>query len=102
MARGQCLEGCRMAVSVIWSKSGQHLVDYENIDGIIVYQHSLPFEARGNAVLLIEYTVAILHEAYLLPKILSRADSYGCDMPRQMPRCSAAIASTAPAVRQLA
>jgi hypothetical protein len=26
-----------MAVSVIWSKSGQHLVDYENIDGIIVY-----------------------------------------------------------------
>ena len=38
-------------------------------DGIIVYRHSLPLEARGKAAFLIEYAAALFHQAVLLLRI---------------------------------
>jgi glycosyltransferase involved in cell wall biosynthesis len=56
-------------VSVICPKSAQYSLSYEEIDGIAVYRHPLPLEARGKAAFLIEYAAALFHEARLLLKI---------------------------------
>lgn len=56
-------------VSVICPVSKQHSQHYEIIDGISIYRHPLPLEARGIFGFLLEYSSALFHEARLLLKI---------------------------------
>jgi glycosyltransferase involved in cell wall biosynthesis len=56
-------------VSVICPKNEQHPLAFEEINGIAIYRHSLPVEARGKLGFLIEYASALFHEARLLLKI---------------------------------
>ena len=45
---------------------------YEIIDGIFVYRHPLPLEARGAAAYFVEYPVALFSEFVLSLKIWRR------------------------------
>ncbi|WP_119273288.1 glycosyltransferase family 4 protein [Taklimakanibacter deserti] len=56
-------------VSVICPKNEQHPLAFEEINGIAIYRHALPVEARGKLGFLIEYASALFHEARLLMKI---------------------------------
>ncbi|MGE3874321.1 MAG: glycosyltransferase family 4 protein [Parvibaculaceae bacterium] len=56
-------------VSVICPKNEQHPEAYEEIDGIAIYRHALPVEARGKLGFLLEYASALFHETRLLMKI---------------------------------
>jgi glycosyltransferase involved in cell wall biosynthesis len=56
-------------VSVICPKNEQHPEAFEEINGIAVYRHALPVEARGKLGFLLEYASALFHETRLLMKI---------------------------------
>jgi glycosyltransferase involved in cell wall biosynthesis len=56
-------------VSVICPKNEQHPLAYEELNGITIYRHSLPVEARGKLGFLLEYASALFHEARLLLRI---------------------------------
>jgi glycosyltransferase involved in cell wall biosynthesis len=58
-----------LQVSVICPKNEAYSAEYEEIDGIAIYRHSLPIEARGIAGFLLEYAFAMFHESRLLIKI---------------------------------
>jgi len=45
---------------------------YEVVEGIPIYRHPLPFEARGAAGYLLEYATALLWEAWLMWRIRLR------------------------------
>jgi glycosyltransferase involved in cell wall biosynthesis len=56
-------------VSVICPATEHYPARFEEIDGICIYRHRLPLEARGRAAFLLEYVTALLHEFRLLVKV---------------------------------
>lgn len=65
----KALRGAGWEVSVICPTSKQHPQTHEILDGIAIYRHSLPMEARHKLGFLFEYSAALFHEARLLLKI---------------------------------
>ncbi|SDF16651.1 glycosyltransferase family 4 protein [Limimaricola pyoseonensis] len=59
-------------VAVICPKGRGFEAPYERIEGVHIYRHPLPFEARGAAGYLLEYGAALWHEARLALKVLRR------------------------------
>ena len=59
------LQGAGYEVSIICPTGKGYEKKYEVIDGIHIYRHNLPLEARGAAGYLIEYTVALFWEFVL-------------------------------------
>ncbi len=59
-------------VSVICPKGKGHDASHEIIDGINIYRHSLPFEAKGGFGYLVEYASALFWEFTLSLKVLFR------------------------------
>ena len=57
------------AVSVICPKGRGHDASYECLEGIHIYRHPMPVEARGIAAYLIEYPVALFWEMWLSIKV---------------------------------
>jgi glycosyltransferase involved in cell wall biosynthesis len=56
-------------VAVICPQSEKHPEKYEEQEGIAIYRHPLPLEARGPLGFLIEYSSALFWESYCLLKI---------------------------------
>lgn len=56
-------------VSVICPATERYPARFEMIDGIAVYRHPLPLEARGRFAFLLEYATALFHEFRLLTKV---------------------------------
>lgn len=56
-------------VSVICPKNERHPETYEELDGIAIYRHPLPLEARGRFAFLFEYAAALFHEFRLLWRV---------------------------------
>jgi glycosyltransferase involved in cell wall biosynthesis len=56
-------------VSVICPKTKKYPLAFESVDGISVYRHPLPLEARGKFGFVVEYLSALFHECRLLAKI---------------------------------
>jgi glycosyltransferase involved in cell wall biosynthesis len=56
-------------VSVICPMNERHPASYEMLDGIAIYRHPLPLEARGRFAFLFEYAAALFHEFRLLLKV---------------------------------
>jgi glycosyltransferase involved in cell wall biosynthesis len=67
----QALRDTGWQVSVICPKTKKHPLAFEFIDGISVYRHALPLEARGKFGFVVEYLSALFHECRLLAKIAS-------------------------------
>lgn len=59
-------------VSVVCPQTEKYPLAYEVIDGIAIYRHPLPIEARGRFGFVAEYGAALFHEARLLLKVLRR------------------------------
>ena len=59
-------------VSVICPKGRGYTASKETIDGIHIYRHSLPVEARGAAAYLVEYPAALFWEFVLSLKVAWR------------------------------
>ncbi|MGE5267592.1 MAG: glycosyltransferase family 4 protein [Deltaproteobacteria bacterium] len=55
-------------VSVICPKGGVHRASYELLEGIHVFRHPLPVEARGPLGYLAEYSIALFYEFVLSVK----------------------------------
>ena len=71
-------------VSIICPQMKDYLTPYETIDGIEVYRHPLPLEARGALGYLLEYTTAIYWEIKLARKIYKKKPFqviHGCNPP---------------------
>ena len=66
------LRNAGYSVSVICPKGGGFEAAEETIDGIHVYRHSLPLEARGASAYLIEYSAALFWEFVLSLKVARR------------------------------
>ena len=56
-------------VSVICPTNDRHPETYEELDGIAIYRHPLPIEARGRFAFLFEYAAALFHEFRLLWRV---------------------------------
>lgn len=56
-------------VAVVCPQSGNHPQKYEEDEGIAIYRHPLPLEARGPLGFLLEYGSALFWESVLLLKI---------------------------------
>jgi glycosyltransferase involved in cell wall biosynthesis len=65
----QALRDAGWKVSVICPATERYPLHFEVIDGIAVYRHPLPLEARGAMAYLAEYSSALFHEARLLFKV---------------------------------
>lgn len=59
-------------VSVICPKGKGQNATEEEIDGIHIYRHSLPFEAKGALGYLVEYSAALFHQARLALRVRAR------------------------------
>jgi len=71
-------------VSIICPKGRGYETSRETIDGIHIYRHPLPFEARGAAAYLVEYSSALLWEFILSLKVAWRNGFdviHGCNPP---------------------
>ncbi|MCS3579048.1 glycosyltransferase family 4 protein [Bradyrhizobium elkanii] len=71
-------------VSVICPKGRGHDESYECLEGIHIYRHPMPVEARGIAAYLIEYPVALFWETLLAIKVAWKHGFdviQGCDPP---------------------
>jgi len=71
-------------VSIICPKMKGYTKSYEVIDGIEIYRHSLPLEARGALGYLLEYSSAIFWEFVLSWKIFFKKRFHvihGCNPP---------------------
>jgi glycosyltransferase involved in cell wall biosynthesis len=71
-------------VSIICPKMKGYNKSYEVIDGIEIYRHSLPFEAKGALGYLLEYSAAIFWEFFLSCKIYRKKRFHvihGCNPP---------------------
>jgi glycosyltransferase involved in cell wall biosynthesis len=71
-------------VSIICPKMKDYTNSYEVIDGIEIYRHSLPLEARGAFGYLLEYSVALFWEFFLSWKIYFKKKFqviHGCNPP---------------------
>jgi glycosyltransferase involved in cell wall biosynthesis len=56
-------------VSVICPTNERHPETYDELDGIAIYRHPLPLEARGRFAFLFEYAAALFHEFRLLWRV---------------------------------
>jgi len=56
-------------VSAICPKSTRHPESFEELEGVSIYRHALPIEARGSLAFMVEYVWALFHEARLLTEI---------------------------------
>jgi len=56
-------------VSVICPKGKGHQESFEKIEGVRVYRHDLPFEARGRLAYIAEYGTALYHQFRLAWRI---------------------------------
>jgi glycosyltransferase involved in cell wall biosynthesis len=65
----QSLNKAGWQVAVICPSSARHPEKFEEIDGIAIYRHKLPLEAKGRFAFLLEYTCALFHELRLLIKV---------------------------------
>ena len=71
-------------VSIICPKMKDYTSSYEVIDGIEIYRHSLPLEARGAFGYLLEYSVALFWEFFLSWRIYFKKKFqviHGCNPP---------------------
>jgi glycosyltransferase involved in cell wall biosynthesis len=71
-------------VSIICPKMMGYTSSYENINGIDIYRHRLPLEARGPVGYLIEYSVSLFWEFCLSWKIFFKKRFHvihGCNPP---------------------
>ncbi len=71
-------------ISIICPKMKGYTTSYEIIDEIEIYRHSLPYEARGAAGYLFEYSTALFWEFYLSWKIFIKKRFHvihGCNPP---------------------
>jgi glycosyltransferase involved in cell wall biosynthesis len=71
-------------VSIICPKMKDYTASYEVINGIEIYRHYLPFEARGAAGYLMEYSVALFWQFILSWKIYFKRRFqviHGCNPP---------------------
>jgi glycosyltransferase involved in cell wall biosynthesis len=71
-------------VSIICPKMKGYTASYEIINGIEIYRHSLPFDARGALGYLLEYGVALFWEFFLSWKIYFKKRFqviHGCNPP---------------------
>jgi glycosyltransferase involved in cell wall biosynthesis len=59
-------------VSVICPKSAVHPESEEIIEGIFVYRHPMPMEARGRLGFIVEYLTALFYEMRLAWKVYAR------------------------------
>lgn len=66
------LQGAGYSVSVICPTGRGFEAREETIDGINIYRHSLPLEARGASAYLIEYSAALFWEFVLSLKVARR------------------------------
>jgi glycosyltransferase involved in cell wall biosynthesis len=65
----QALRDAGWRVSVVCPKTKKYPLEFEVIDGVSVYRHALPLEARGKLGFVVEYLSALFHECRLLAKI---------------------------------
>jgi glycosyltransferase involved in cell wall biosynthesis len=65
----QALARAGWAVSVICPATADFPKEFEVIDGIAIYRHALPFEARGALAYFVEYSAALFHQVRLLIKV---------------------------------
>jgi glycosyltransferase involved in cell wall biosynthesis len=56
-------------VAVICPRSIRHPEAFEELDGIAIYRHSLPLEARRRFAFIFEYAAALFHESRLLFRV---------------------------------
>ena len=71
-------------ISIICPQMKGYLTSYEVIDGIEIYRHPLPLEARGALGYLLEYGTAIYWERKLARKIYKKKPFqviHGCNPP---------------------
>ncbi len=71
-------------VSVICPKARDYTAGHEIIDGITIYRHPLPLEAKGAFGYLIEYTTSLFWEFFLACKIFLMQDFdviHACNPP---------------------
>jgi len=71
-------------VSIICPQMKGYTTPYETIDGIEIYRHPLPLEARGAIGYLLEYSAAIYWEIKLARKIYKKKPFqviHGCNPP---------------------
>ena len=71
-------------VSIICPKMKGYTLSYELIDGIEIYRHPLPVEAKGAFGYLMEYSVALFWEFFLSSKIFLKKRFHvihGCNPP---------------------
>lgn len=71
-------------VSVICPTGKGYEAPYEEIDGVHIYRHKLPLDAKGAAGYLLEYGAALWHETRLAWKILFKHGFdtvQGCNPP---------------------
>ncbi len=64
------LTGAGYGVSIICPKGKGYEKSFEEIDGIAIYRHSMPFEANGALGYFAEYTWALLAEFFLSLRVL--------------------------------
>ncbi len=69
----QALRDDGWRVSVICPTNAQHPQPFERLDDIDIHRHPLPLEGRGLAGFVLEYSVALFHEARLLLRIARRS-----------------------------
>jgi glycosyltransferase involved in cell wall biosynthesis len=73
-----------MEVSIICPQMKGYTEPYQVLEGIEIYRHPLPFEARGALGYLVEYGVAIYWEKKLARKIFKKKPFHvihGCNPP---------------------
>lgn len=71
-------------VSIICPKMKGYTKSYESINGIEIYRHSLPLEAKGAWGYLLEYSMALFWEFFLSLKIFFKKRFHviqGCNPP---------------------
>jgi glycosyltransferase involved in cell wall biosynthesis len=71
-------------VSIICPKGKEYTKHYEFLDGIHIYRHSLPFEAKGALGFLLEYSAALFHEFRLAVRVYFKHGFdviHGCNPP---------------------
>lgn len=71
-------------VSVICPTGKEHVERYEFLEGIHIYRHPLPVEAKGALGFLLEYSVALFHEMRLATVVYFKHGFdviHGCNPP---------------------
>jgi glycosyltransferase involved in cell wall biosynthesis len=68
-SEAKALHAAGYRVSIICPKGRGHDAAQETLDGIHIYRHPLPVEARGAAAYLVEYSTALFWESILSLKV---------------------------------